>query len=68
MVGLLLRRQRERSGLDLAEAAARLGAKSRGAYARYERGTSVPNLEKLTELLQAVAPGRDFALRQSIVV
>ena len=52
----LLRRQRERSGLSLAEAAARLGAKSRNAYARYEQGTSVPTLDKLTELLQAVAP------------
>ena len=28
LVGLLLRRQRERSGLSLADAAARLGAKS----------------------------------------
>ena len=65
MVSLLLRRQRERSGLSLAEAAARLGAKSRNAYARYERGTSVPTIEKLTELLQAVSPGQDFVLQQS---
>ena len=65
MVSLLLRRQRERSGLSLAEAAVRLGAKSRNAYARYERGTSVPTVEKLTELLQAVSPGQDFVLQQS---
>jgi len=45
LMSLILRRQRERSGLSLAEAAARLGAKSRNAYARYERGTSVPTLE-----------------------
>ena len=37
MTSLLLRRQRERSGLSLAELADRLGAKSRNTYARYER-------------------------------
>jgi DNA-binding XRE family transcriptional regulator len=67
LIGLLLRRQREQSGLSLAEAAERLGAKSRNAYARYERGTSVPSVEKLSELLQAVAPGQDFVLEQSAV-
>jgi hypothetical protein len=66
LLSLLLRRQRERSGLSLAEAAVRLGAKSRNAYARYERGTSVPTLDKLTELLQAVAPGHDVVLQQSV--
>ena len=65
LIGLLLRRQRERSGLSLAEAAERLGAKSRNAYARYERGMSAPTVEKLSELLQAVAPGQDFVLEQS---
>ena len=67
LISLLLRRQRERSGLSLAEAAERLGAKSRNAYARYERGTSVPTVEKLTELLEAVAPGQDFVLQPSDV-
>jgi transcriptional regulator with XRE-family HTH domain len=66
MIGLLLKRQREVSGLSLAEAAERLGAKSRNAFARYEHGTSVPSVEKLSDLLQAVSPGRDFVLRQSI--
>ena len=42
MVCLLLQRQRQSSGLSLAAAAERLGAKSRNAYARYERGNSVP--------------------------
>jgi hypothetical protein len=66
LMSLLLRRQRERSGLSLAEAAARLGAKSRNAYARYEQGAAMPTLDKLTELLQAVAPGQDFVLQQSM--
>lgn len=67
MTSLLLRRQRQRSGLSLSEVAQRLGAKSRNTYARYERGTSAPSLEKLDELLQAVSPDRDFVLQQSLV-
>ena len=67
LVSLLLRRQRERSGLSLADAAARLGAKSRNAYARYERGTSLPTVEKLDALLHAVSPERDFVLHPSTV-
>jgi Helix-turn-helix len=65
MVSMLLRRQRQKSGLSLAQAAQRLGAKSRNAYARYERGVSVPTVEKLDELLRAIAPGRDVVLQQS---
>jgi len=66
LVSLLLRRQRERSGLSLAETAERLGAKSRNAYAWYERGTSTPTLDKLRELLRAVAPDCDFVLHRSV--
>ena len=64
VIGLLLRRQRQRSGLSLAEAAQRLGAKSRNAYARYESGTSVPTVAKLDELLRAIAPDRDLVILQ----
>ena len=67
IISLLLRRQRERSGLSLAQAAERLGAKSQSVYARYERGASVPTIERLSELLQAVSPDRDFVLHQSVV-
>jgi hypothetical protein len=67
MISLLLRRQRQRSGLSLAEAADRLGARSRNAYARYEQGRTVPTVEKLDELLKAVAPGRDLLIGQSKV-
>ena len=65
LVSLLLRRRRERSGLSLAETAERLGAKSRNAYARYERGASTPTLDNLSELLRAVSPDCDFVLRRS---
>jgi len=56
LVALLLRRQRERQGLTLAEAAERLGQRSRNAYARYEQGKAMPTVEKLEQLLKAIAP------------
>ena len=66
MISLLLRRQRQKSGLSLAQIAKRLGARSRNAHARYEQGVSVPTVDKLDELLRAVAPGRDLVLQQSV--
>ena len=65
MISLMLQRQRHKSGLSLAQVAERLGVKSRNAYARYEQGVSVPTVEKLDELLRAVAPGCDLVLQQS---
>jgi hypothetical protein len=60
IISLLLRRQRQKSGLSLAAVAERLGAKSRNAYARYEQGTTVPTIDKLAELLRAIAPDREI--------
>jgi predicted RNase H-like HicB family nuclease len=66
LIALLLRRQRERSGLSIEEVATRLGVKSPAAYARYERGAArLPSLEKLEELLAAVAPDRALVLTQN---
>jgi DNA-binding XRE family transcriptional regulator len=65
LVAVMLRRQREKHGLSLAEVAKRLGARSKTAYARYEQGKSVPSVEKLFELLAAVAPAEDFVLQES---
>ena len=62
MVSLLLQRQRELSGLSLAQAAKRLGVSSRNAYARYERGASAPTVERLNELLHAAAPNQIFCI------
>ena len=56
LLALLLRRQRERRGLTLAQAAERLGQRSKNAYARYEQGKSMPTVEKLEQLLKAIAP------------
>src|SRR5437773_9639549 len=46
MIALLLRRRREASGASLRDVATRLGASSRNAYARYERGEVVPTLDQ----------------------
>jgi ribosome-binding protein aMBF1 (putative translation factor) len=63
IVALLLRRQREKHGLSLADVAKRLGQSSRNAYARYEQGTSVPTVDTLNRLLHAVAPKSPLVLR-----
>ncbi len=65
LVAIMLRRQREKHGLSLSAVARRLGARSKTAYARYEQGRSVPTVEKLFELLAAVAPSEDFVLQES---
>ncbi len=66
LVAIMLRRQREKHGLSLSAVARRLGARSKTAYARYEQGRSVPTVEKLFELLAAVAPSEDFVLQESL--
>jgi transcriptional regulator with XRE-family HTH domain len=45
--------------------AARLGARSLNAYARYEQGRTTPSVQKLSELLSAVVPDWDFVLIES---
>ena len=65
MTALLLRRRREASGSSLRDVASRLGASSRNAYARYERGDAVPTLDKLDALLKAASPEGDFVIRGS---
>ena len=62
-IALLLLRQRERHGLTLSEVAERLGQRSRNAYARYEQGKAMPSVEKLDELLKAIAPDQRIVWR-----
>lgn len=68
LIALLLQRRRQQSGLSLRDAAARLGAKSRNTYARYERGQAAPSAEKLDQLLRAVAPERDFVIADAAIL
>ena len=66
LTALFLRRRRQASGLTLAEVAARLGARSHNAYARYEQGRSVPTVEKLVELLSIVDAEHDVVIGRSV--
>jgi hypothetical protein len=66
LTALLLRRRRQASGLTLAEVAARLGASSHNAYARYEQGRAVPTVEKLVELLSVVDDEHDVVIGRSV--
>ncbi len=61
----LLRRLRHRSGLSLEAVTKRLGAKSLNSYARYEQGKSVPTIETLGKLIEAVTPKHDFVITES---
>jgi ribosome-binding protein aMBF1 (putative translation factor) len=63
LVALILRRRREASGLSLSDVSTRLGSRSRNAYARYERGSAVPTVAKLDELMQAV--GGELVIRDA---
>ncbi len=56
LFALMLKRQREAHNLTLLEMARRLHSKSPNAYARYEQGKSVPTLDKLNQLMQAIDP------------
>lgn len=63
MIALMLKRQREAHRLTLVEVARRLGQKSPNAYARYEQGKSLPTVEKLNKLMQAIDPGFEPILK-----
>ena len=60
LVALMLKRQRQANGLSLSDVTRKLHQNSKTAYARYEQGKSLPSVEKLINLLTAVAPGKDI--------
>ena len=63
LVARWLYRMRVDKGLSLREAAARMGATSTEAWARYESGRASPTMDKLSELVRVVDPAADFMLR-----
>lgn len=56
LIARWLHRLRVNHGLSLREAAARLGAESTEAWARYESGRASPTVENLEALLHAIDP------------
>jgi DNA-binding XRE family transcriptional regulator len=65
LTALLLQRRRQASGLTLEEVAKALGVRSHNAYARFEKGASVPTIEKLVQLLSVVDKDRDVVIGRS---
>ena len=65
LTAFLLKRQRQKHNITLEEAARRLGVKSVNAYARYERGDSVPTMSKFNALWHAISPDTDFVLTEA---
>ena len=63
LFGITLKRLRQKSGLTLVQAAARLGSSSQNSIARYEKGACSPTLEKVEELLRAVSVEKTITLR-----
>lgn len=63
LLALSLKRQREKSGSTVRQAAARMGSASPNSYAQYERGQMRISLEKYDQLLKAVNPQLHSLLR-----
>lgn len=63
LLALSLRRQREKSGSTVRQAAERLGSSSPNAYAQYERGDRNFSIEKYSQLLKAANPLTHSLLR-----
>ncbi len=56
MLALMLKRQRNKHDLSIADMAKRLHVRSKNAYAQYEQGKSQPSLTKVQEFLWAMSP------------
>ncbi len=56
LIALMLHRQRTKRNLSISEVAARMGAKSKNAYAQYEQGKSEPSLTKIQQILESMDP------------
>ncbi len=63
LLAFSLRRQREKSGSTVKEAAERLGSKSPNAYAQYEKGKIRISLDQYEKLLHAANPYQQCLLR-----
>jgi hypothetical protein len=61
LIAILLKRQRARAGLSLADMTRLLKAKSKNSYARYEHGESVPSPIMMEKMLRVM--GLTFEIR-----
>jgi predicted RNase H-like HicB family nuclease len=63
LLALSLRKQREKSGSTVREAAERLGSRSPNSYAQYEKGKTRISLDQYEKLLLAANPHQHRSLR-----
>jgi len=64
LIGRWLQRLRTKNGLTVRQAAKRLGSVSPEAWSRYESGRASPTMDKLAQLLRAIAPGIQFGWKR----
>ncbi len=63
MIATILRNLRLESGLTAKQVVQRMGEKSETGYLRYERGESMPSIEKLDQILMAIDPASESVLK-----
>lgn len=63
LLAFMLRQKRSTKNLTVRDAAERLGSSSPNAFSRYERGESGASLEKIAELMGAVADEKYLLLK-----
>jgi DNA-binding XRE family transcriptional regulator len=54
LVGLILKRNRERAHLTMAQVAKRMKVSSINSYSQYEQGKTLPSVDKFFEILHAI--------------
>jgi predicted RNase H-like HicB family nuclease len=59
----MLRRQRQKHGLSVRDVSLRLHSDSPNAFSVYERGKSMPTINKLEELFHAIDPTASLILK-----
>ena len=59
----MLRRQRQKHGLSVRDVSLRLHSESPNAFSVYERGKSIPTINKLEELFHAIDPTASLILK-----
>jgi len=62
-LGFILQRLRMKAGLTIEEVARRMGSTSKNAYARYEHGKTIPGLDKLSQILEAIESKSETILK-----
>jgi hypothetical protein len=63
MISAILKQKRIDRGLTTKEVAERMGEKSVNGYSRYEQGLSIPSIEKLHDIINAIDPEADVILK-----